>query len=649
MFDYIKKQLQEQRNVVDDQPTFDDTETVLEYAHLFQELDDLTMSGTDNNENRFGEKGVSIEIPLEEDIEIESIEMNLGDGRVTDIPMDTTVQESNYLGMKTFEDFYQEAETTLVQFSRESSDAFRARKNAYASKKMSAYRDHIIQEGLFGFDKISLNDSRIPGYVTADFGPMNGNNGQRYFVKLPVLFEIDNKRRILKKQLDAVNYVQNNNIFTAFGRMLPEIMKESYPNQMEKVENIWDVMTPVKLLVPMNPHDEYKIFVGFDCDFLDEDIYFSWSRKIKGSTNRSISADKMDLKKINSDVATKMDVMSKKEAIKEAYELRRPSRFGNNYYQEAIEFGNNGDMSAPPAPEQNQVAPPTPDANMNTQPTIDSGMEDLNVDPTTVSADNAGATPTEGDKTTVPVDTNNVSDQIAEKVSDETNQNSDMDFSAAADIPLDGDDGSMDMGATDTNGVAEDPTANVDQQLADLDASGATDMELEPSEPIDVENMTIDELLAQGSEKLKGMTIQQLKDFLSTADADAIQEAFILTPRNINKEIDIHLRKALGILNDNEMKLDELVKAFKKEGKKLNRVLGKASKMKKAYSDQEREDISKLNKCLVDLMTTLKSSNDASYVATVKRLIQAFTSLSKVVAKIVEGKSGNKTVQEGEE
>ena len=118
---------------------------------------------------------------------------------------------------------------------------------------------------------------------------------------------------------------------------------------------------------------------------------------------------------------------------------------------------------------------------------------------------------------------------------------------------------------------------------------------------------------------------------------------------NINKEIDIHLRKALGILNDNEMKLDELVTAFKKEGKKLNRVLGKASKMKKAYTDQEREDISKLNKCLVDLMTTLKSSNDASYVATVKRLIQAFTSLSKVVAKIVEGKSGNKTVQEGEE
>ena len=644
MFEYIKKQLQEQQNVVDNQTTPDNTETVLEYAHLFQELDDLTMSGNDNSDNRFGERGLSIEIPLEDDIELDTIEMSLSDGRVTDIPMDATVQESNYLGMKTFEDFYQEADTHLTQFPRESFEAYHARKIAYASKQMDAYKEHIIQEGLFGFDKIPIDDRRIPYHITADFGPMKGNNGQRYIVKLKLLYEVDKKNRILKKQLDTISHMQAFEMFEVLGKQLPDILRKHCPDKMENVDNVWDVCTPVKGLVPMDPPDKYKMLVCFDVDFLNDPFYIALVNDINPSKNKGVNNvkglsenGKGDIRVENKGVAERMEAVSKtkKEIIKESYEMRRPSRFGNSYYQEAIDFG---------GADTSSEVPPSPDAGVApTEPTIDGGgVPTTDVDPTTVSTDDMGVAPTEGEKTAVPVDTNNVSDQIAEKVSEETNQDNNMDFNAATDIPLDGDPGSVDVGATDTdlNGITGDPTASVDQQLTDLDNSGNTDMELEPTAEIDVENMTIDELLVQGSEKLKGMTIQQLKDFLSTADADAIQEAFILTPKNINKEIDIHLRKSLGILNDNEMELNELVTAFKKEGKKLNRVLGKASKMKKAYTDQEREDITKLNKCLVDLMTTLKSSNDASYVTTVKRLIQAFTSLSKVVAKIVEGRSG---------
>ena len=674
MFDFVQQELRRRKNTnIEPAPQVDDTDLVLECAHVFQELDDLSMSGSDDSRNRFGSNGVVTHIPLEDDIEIESIEMNICDGRITDVPMDATVQESNYLGMKTFEDFYQEAVTEVVQFVRESSEAVHARRLDYAQKKFNQYRDYIIQEGLFGFDKISIEDRRVPYHILADFGPMHGNNGQHYIVKLKLLYETDNKHRILKKQLDSLNYMQAFDMFTEFGKQLPGIMKKLYPDNMEKVDNVWDVCTPIQGLIPMDPPDEYRMLIRLEVDFLDEPINIGMSGKIKpnkssnsGIKESSSGVHKIDVEKINN--VNLNNFASKKEIMQECAVMRKPSRFGN-VFQEAIDFG------APPEPsnQQTQQQPGVqqqPAEVSNAQPqgqqqAIDGGapmdMGGMNIDPTSVSQNDLSIAPDGGDKTAVPVDSNNVSDQIVEKVSSELNQDGDdagSDFDTSTDMSLT-DDGSTDLDMSTsvddisgdtTNDIttddASDMTNSVDQQLSDLDNSGKTDMDFEPSESIDVENMTIDELLAQGSERLKGMTIQQLKDFLSTADSSAIQEAFFLTPKNINHEIEVHLRAALGILNDNEKELPQIISDFKKTGKKLNKALSKASKMKKVYSESEREDINKLNKCLVDLIMTLKSSQDSSYIATVKRLIQAFTSLSKVVEKIVEGKSGNKTVQE---
>ena len=111
--------------------------------------------------------------------------------------------------------------------------------------------------------------------------------------------------------------------------------------------------------------------------------------------------------------------------------------------------------------------------------------------------------------------------------------------------------------------------------------------------------------------------------------------------------IQYHAKQLTQILHD-ELELEKLIDDFKSEGKKLNRVLGKASKMKKVYNQDEMKEIGNLNKCLIDLMTTLRMSKDQNYVATVKRLIQAFTSQSKVVAQIVEAKlpKKNKPVTE---
>lgn len=647
MFDFIKKQIAETCGPEANTATHDDSELIVECAHLFQELSDLSVEGADANRDR----AISIDIPIEDDIELDSIEINLKDGRLTDVPMDATVQESNYTTMKTFNDFYQEAASSVIRFQRESEEGYESRIMARAQKNFNEYKQHVIQEGLFGFDKINLDDDRVPGSVTLDFGPMNDENpNQHYYVKLKIGWEVDRKHRILKKQLDSMNMAISMNVFDSVGGPLMESLRKKCPDAMEKVKNVWDVATPIKLEVPVDPIDKYKVYVGFECDFVDDIIWFSWTRQIKSSG----SYGKMDLDIVNNNSAVEnLTTMNKMAYMKESHEMRRPHRF-NDFYQEAIDFGDANNNDQQPSVD----TPPSPDGG-STEPTVDVASVDMGATPDVSASD---------DKASVPVDTNDVSDQIAEKVSENdsakpddlpTVDGGDMDVTfddPMADPSIDGDVPAPDMGSGDV-----DPTS-VDQKLTGLDDAGTMDSELGDSTNsgignVDVENMTIDELLAQGSEKLKGMTIQQLKDFLGSESIptddgigeEPVQEAFFLTSKNIKSEIDIHLRKSLGILNDNEMALSELIQAFKAEGKKLNRVLSKASKMKNVFSDDDRDNITKLNKCLVDLMMALKKSQSESDVAVVKRLIRAFTSQSVVVAKIIEVESNDNSEQKGGE
>jgi hypothetical protein len=198
----------------------------------------------------------------------------------------------------------------------------------------------------------------------------------------------------------------------------------------------------------------------------------------------------------------------------------------------------------------------------------------------------------------------------------------------------------------------------VDEQLDDLDNTGggsdmSDDVDSDMSDDTDIgttdiDNMTIDELMEHGSEKLKSMPLNEIKKFLSSGTPEAVQESFIITKKNVDKEIDVNLRKCLGILNDKSIKIDKLLRNIRMAGHKLNRVLTKAAKLKGAYSSDEVQSIQKLNKALVELMTSLKKSNTASYVSSVKRNILAFTSESKTVAAFVEDRlKGNDTVQEG--
>ena len=385
----------------------------------------------------------------------------------------------------------------------------------------------------------------------------------------------------------------------------------------------------------------FVVLLEVEYDFDDKPDYWKWSSKINGGSKKSFTNSSDTGFTNDSNIAASLSgFKSKKDVIKENFELKRPNRFGS-VVQEAIDFGEgdstNGDTNSPPSPDNMSL-------DSNPSVSVDGGS--------TQSVDSQ----LNG--------TNDVSDDIANKVSEELAnaendnnptdvQSDDLSVSDEPDLPTD-------------DSALEEPTSDnmsIDQQIDDLSSTDGG-----VSSNIDIDNMTLDELIEQGTQRLKGMTLAQIKDFLNGGDnasidgiddpnetieglqeafingtdEDIIQEMTILTKKNINRTIDVSLRNALGILNDNEKDVNTIITEFKKEGKKLNKILSKAAKMKKVYDDNERSEIASLNKCLVDLMAIMKTSDMKTDAGTVKRMIKAFAAQAAVVAKIVEGKNGGK-------
>lgn len=648
MLDYIRKQLQSKAGL-EEEPVQEAQmdEAILECAHLFQEMENLTMDGQAS-----ARSFSRMSIPLEDDIEVTSLELNMLDGRVTNIPGDATVQEQveeepykygDYSRMKTRSEFYTEAYSSLTQFPRETDDEFANRVEAKASKLFREYKEYIIQEGLFGNDLIKVTDSRVPPRITVDFGECEG---KPYYVKMPVLFQVDRKDRITKKQLDTAYIIRDAD---TLGHGIREAAYKIWGEKVscDSINKIWKFVTPTRILIPRDPVDKYVAYFEFEIDGESKPDYISMSIPVSKSVKnvKNIKADDFarvtDKKGIaGSDMVSKLDAVRMEEAL-----MKKPK--ASRFFQEEIDFG---DPNAAPDSDPN-ATDVSVDTGATATPSIDGG-----------SAPAADGAPADGlDATAAPADTNaenkelvatnDVSGDIAEKISDETSSDSDINTD---DVNLD---------ATTSSDVSDDLGATDEPSEADLQAdlgtdTSATDEDTSSTEmsDMDFDNMTVDELLAQGTDKLKGMTIQQLKDFLGSPDGtsptdvgEGVQEAFFLTRGNIGKELDIHLRKALGILNDNEMEIEDLCDAFRKEGKQCNRVVHKASKMPKVFNEAEIKQLLRLNHCLSDLMAMMRADVKKSELMTVKRMIQAFVSEASGVLKMLETRNKHKedeTVQE---
>ena len=671
MLDYIKSQVRARNaQAVQEQPSPENVpnDVITEYAHLFQEME-LSEEGTDANKVR----KMAVDIPLEEDPEIETVELSM-DGRVVDVPGDAAAPTEeiteSYQTMKTYDQFYQEALSQVPRLMRESDDHYNARVTEVADAMYNEYCVDAEKIGDFGFTKINITDAKVPSKMLVDFGVVQEGATNTFMSKVNIFYATDEDHNIIKKQLDSVRLVKDG-VFKNIGSSLKAYMESTYDVSADT--NVWDVCTPKNIIVPKGNGDSFCVVLEYANEVTGKNEYFGWTRPVTKTDDEKFSG--METVNMESFVnethyenRDRVIQESLNEAEQEISETRK--RPLSRFYQEAIDFGGgDGGSDLPPAQDGGDTAP-----------AADAGTADASGD--------ANATPAEGgddDKKAAAV--NDVSADIAKKVQEDTQNDANnatitfpdenppadagaSDAAPSVDTSADAstESGSDDVGATDTSSLDDvaadsgdagsaddsidgiDNTAAVDDTSDDLATSedmGSDEEGLEDGDmDVDLSNMTIDEIMDQANEKIKGMTLDEIKSFIANASPSEIQEAFILTKKNINKEVDVRLRETLGILNDNKMNIDSLVKKFKHAGHRLNRVLSKATKMSGVYSSDEVGEIKKLNNILGQLIISLKKKDDSAAVPNIKRQITEFTNQSKIVGAFVEDKLNAKPVQE---
>ena len=754
MLDYIKSQVRARNaQAVQEQPSPENVpnDVITEYAHLFQEME-LSEEGTDAGKLR----KMAVDIPLEEDPEIETVELSM-DGRVVDVPGDAAAPTEeiteSYQTMKTYDQFYQEALVQVPRLMRESDDHYNARVTEVADAMYNEYCVDAEKIGDFGFTKINITDEKVPSKMLVDFGVIQEGATNTFMSKLNIFYATDEDHNIIKKQLDSVRLVKNG-AFQNIGSSLKAYMESTYDVSADT--NVWDVCTPKSLIVPKGNGDSFCVVLEYANEVTGKSEFFGWTKPVvfqeglfKKNTDgkKTLDADeakkliKMNIKNSNCGAVfqkptTTVDLVedsgeiiitspdgakvtskgfsfkdengktktvrkakigkkwvvesvdiegmervnmesfvnethyenrdrviqeSLNEAEQEISETRK--RPLSRFYQEAIDFGGgDGGSDLPPAQDGGDAAP-----------AADAGTADASGDANTAPAEG------EDDKKVAAV--NDVSADIAKKVQEDTqndannttitfpDENPPADAAPSVDTSTDAstESGSDDIGATDTSslddvaadsgdaGSADDSIDGIDNTAVDdtsddfatSEDMGSDEEGLEDGDmDVDLSNMTIDEIMDQANEKIKGMTLDEIKNFIADASPSEIQEAFILTKKNINKEVDVRLRETLGILNDNKMNIDSLVKKFKHAGHRLNRVLSKATKMSGVYSSDEVGEIKKLNNILGQLIISLKKKDDSAAVPNIKRQITEFTNQSKIVGAFVEDKLNAKPVQE---
>ena len=633
MLNYIKSQIKAQHKVeekpktVEEKPEDISNDVILEYAKLFQELDELTENGTEEGKTR----KLGVDIPFDDDTEVDNVEFDIGNSKIADIPGDATVPDNteiedvteSYVTMKTLDMFVQEVANNTPRLSRESDSMYNNRIMKIANKLYEEYCVDAEETGQFGFNKISVGDNRVPTKVNIDFGPIDHDDNRSFMSKVNVIFATDEDHKITKKQFDSLAFVRNG-AFTGIGEPLMKYMESNYV--IPEKSSLWDVVTPTGLYIPKGNGDSFCVVLEYVNEITNKKEYFGWTRSVRNDDKTNINS----CETINMESFVQESSWEDRDSYlvnaETAARRQRMKRKPNRFFQEAIDFGDGGGGDDP-------------------APSVDTGGGDTSTDDTSGGgddlppADDSSGTDTgtdasgDDDKETAAV--NNVSADIAKEVADNTKE----DAENSDNVTFDDDD------------VSEsEESKELDSDLADLDASGADDDELDTEAgfdgDVDFENMTINDMLEQGSEKLKGMTLNEIKEFINSDDKEAVQEAFFLTSKNINKEVDVCIRKCLGILNDANMNVDKIFKTFKVDGHKLNRVLSKAIKSPRVYSSDEIDSLKSLNKALSDLLSSLKITNKSSYVASVKQKITKFIDECKVVSIFVEDKLMGKAVQE---
>ena len=667
MRDFIKKQIQERMNIASTNTAEPENEVsneaILEYASLFQELDDLSMEGTEAGNTR----KLGMDIPLDDDAELESVEFDIAGGKVKDIPDTAAIQES-YDGMKTFDKFYQEAYESLTRLPRESESGFGRRVQEYAEEMYNEYCAEAEACGYFGFDKINITDERVPSKMNVNFGAMGNGSNAEFVTKVNTFFATDEDHNITQKQLDSANLVKQGAIKN-IGASLKAYMESNY--DVSEETSVWDVCTPKTIIVPKGNADSFCVVVEFMNEVTGKNDYFGWTAPVVSKTEEDNTVTMESCEKYNMySFINETQYENRDKFIQEAaardFEERKNTRVRpQRFFQEVIELA--GD-AAPAEGGDAGAAPAADDLGGGDTTSTDTATDTATTDAPAEGGD-ANAADGEGEKKDNTAAVNDVSSEIAEKVANDTQNDAEANDEQVTfsddEVNPDSNVGTADGGSIDDAPVEDDITGDestegagdeADDMLNDLDTSSTTDTddmgdESLDDEPIEgdeegtgsvenVDDMSVNELLKMGTESLKNMKVGDLKNLIASGDQEAIQEAFLITPKNVNKELDVKLRDCLGVLNEKGETADKLLGKFRMKGHKLNRVLSKAAKMTKVYSSDEIGSIKKLNEALGQLLLALRKKGAENYGSVIKGKIKDFTKEAKKVGAIVEDKLG---------
>lgn len=644
MRNFIKQEIQSRMDSTakNNAPESVPNDTILEYSSLFQELDDLSPEGTQAGETR----KLSTDIPLlkdEEDAEIEKIEFDLGTGNV-DVNKDATVDSvtESYTGIKSYEEFYQEAAEAIVKLPRESEEMHERRVTEYADKLYNEYCEEAAECGYFGFDKINITDAKVPSKMNVNFGAMSAGSSDNFVTKVNTFFATDENHNITKKQLDSVQLVKMGAL-KKIGEPLKAYMESTY--NVDSDTSVWDVCTPKTLIVPKGNGDSFCVVVEYTNEITGKNEYYGWTAPVtdKDENITMESCEKFNMESFatethyeNKDVV--VQEMADLEATKEAMRARRVRH--DRFYQEAIEGAadTTTDVSTD-APAAEEDAPAT-DTTVDTSTEGTEGGEKETAAVNDVSSEIA-------DKVAADTQSDAMSDDETITFSDETNPTDNVGVADLGDVDetsVEGEDAGVEGGDEAATDDADAALSELDDAVSDTeDVSGEDLDESEEDEgALDVDNvddMSVNQLLELGKESLKDMKVGDLKNLIANGKDEEIQEAFIYTSKNINKELDIKLRECLGILNDNKDNADQILVKFKTKGHKLNRALSKAAGMKKVYSSDEIQAIKDLNEALAQLLLVLRKKPE-NYGSMIKGKIMDFTKEAKKVGRIIEDKLG---------
>lgn len=262
------------------------------------------------------------------DPELDTFEVH-SDG-VPVIPLDANIQET-YADMMTEYHFLLEGYEMIDPEEGMTDDEYDKVVQEYAEQKFRDYRDEVLINQEFGFEKRSIFNEYVSGDFFAEFP-----DGRTAI--LEPNYQVDNYGNVRVKQIESLRVMDAGNHFQEFTTFM-ETIQEGYGYNKEKDGSVWKSLQPMTLNVPIDPIDYHSVIVGFKNMRNNGRMeYVRCSVPVLDAFNKPI------LESVAPETIKRMNRVSctKGYAIQESDRIAKEE---GEFFMEGIDFGNTGDMA----------------------------------------------------------------------------------------------------------------------------------------------------------------------------------------------------------------------------------------------------------------------------------------------------------------